>query len=348
MKTSKKVLLAVAFVIFFLSLGFFGKMLYNKAIKSKGNDYEFSKYFTSKTNLVRLKNNKYCLLSKENKKFISPELDLIFEMYSEDSLTVFVLKNKRGYINGYTGKVVIPADTFQYAWQFDTETGLAAVVVNNKMGFINKKGNFVIQPDFVYNRDKYYWDYFIFSRGYCIIPDAGSGKFGLINKHGEVILEPRYDFISNSMNTYNYYQRIIENDKVGITDSAYNIVISPAYDSADPTAIGFILRKGEDRVLVDLDSRTVKCRYIFENAEAIETYYNVLGYEYYTTDICTADSSYLVFSMYESKGVFDMTRKKVCIEPIWDNVYYLCPDVFVASLEEYYFLLDASGKFILK
>ena len=62
-----------------------------------------------------------------------------------DSLSVYCSEGKRGYYNAYTGEIAIQAQ-YRRAWVFSE--GLAAVQKNGMIGFIDHKGNTVI--DFKY------------------------------------------------------------------------------------------------------------------------------------------------------------------------------------------------------
>ncbi len=107
-----------------------------------------------------------------------------------DSLAVFCSKNKRGYYNVYTGEIAVPAQ-FRRAWIFSN--GLAAVQKNGNIGFINNKGEVVIGFNYPYHGNNI--SDFVFKYGHCVVADT-SGCSGVINKRGEWIIKPEYDYIS--------------------------------------------------------------------------------------------------------------------------------------------------------
>ena len=107
-----------------------------------------------------------------------------------DSLAVFCSENKRGYYNMYTGEIAIPAQ-YRRAWVFSE--GLAAVQKNGNIGFINRKGDVII--DFKYPFHGNPLSEFIFDDGHCVVADT-TGKCGVINKKGEWLIGPEYDNIS--------------------------------------------------------------------------------------------------------------------------------------------------------
>ena len=109
---------------------------------------------------------------------------------SRDSLAVFCSEKKRGYYNMYTGEIAIPAQ-YRRAWVF--AEGLAAVQKNGMIGFIDHKGNTVI--DFKYPFHGNPLSEFVFENGRCVVADS-LGKCGIIDKTGAWLIKPEYDNIS--------------------------------------------------------------------------------------------------------------------------------------------------------
>lgn len=112
-----------------------------------------------------------------------------------DSLAVFCSEKKRGYYNRYTGEIAIPAQ-YRRAWVFSE--GLAAVQKNGMIGFIDHKGNTVIDFQFPFHGNPL--SEFLFSDGHCVVADT-LGKCGIIDKNGNWLIKPEYDYI----NTYKEY-----------------------------------------------------------------------------------------------------------------------------------------------
>lgn len=107
-----------------------------------------------------------------------------------DSLSVYCSENKRGYFNAYTGEIAIPAQ-YRRAWIFSE--GLAAVQKNGMIGFIDHKGNTVIEFEYPFHGNPL--NEFVFENGRCIVADT-TGKCGIIDKTGKWIIKPDYDNIS--------------------------------------------------------------------------------------------------------------------------------------------------------
>lgn len=104
-----------------------------------------------------------------------------------DSLAVFCSENKRGYYNMYTGEIAVPAQ-YRRAWVFSE--GLAAVQKNGNIGFIDHKGNVVI--DFLYPYHGNPLTEFVFDDGHCVVAN-NEGKCGVIDRTGQWLIQPEYD-----------------------------------------------------------------------------------------------------------------------------------------------------------
>lgn len=103
----------------------------------------------------------------------------------ENSIAPFHQNGKWGYINLMTEKS-IPAQ-FDYVWPFSE--GIAAVIKNKKLMFINQNGETVINKELgkmPKEADCRFID------GYCIV-NSTEGLTGLIDKQGNWALEPIYD-----------------------------------------------------------------------------------------------------------------------------------------------------------
>lgn len=107
-----------------------------------------------------------------------------------DSLAVFCSEGKRGFYNLFTGEIAVPAQ-YRRAWVF--REGLAAVQRNGNIGFINYKGETVIDFKFPYHGNPL--TTFVFEDGHCVVADT-TGKCGVIDKAGNWLICPEYDYVS--------------------------------------------------------------------------------------------------------------------------------------------------------
>lgn len=101
-----------------------------------------------------------------------------------------------GYIDR-SGKLVIQK---QYGFSDDFSEGLAGVVVRNKFGFINQKGEMVISPRFTPRQGRYLWNGIVatsrFSEGLAPVSTellyGLYGVYGYINRKGDFVIPPQF------------------------------------------------------------------------------------------------------------------------------------------------------------
>lgn len=157
---------------------------------------------------------------------ISEKFDWFASECSEgDSLVVYAdMKNRRGYLNLNTGKIIIKG-AYKHAWNFSE--GLGAVVVDDKVGFINPQGEWVIPCQFTVSRNAINNVGFAFHDSLCVMTNEND-LCGLINQSGEWVLQPQYDRIWNPNKAH---QRIYQHGgKFGIMDLYGNLLIPATYD----------------------------------------------------------------------------------------------------------------------
>ena len=125
------------------------------------------------------------------KEWIYPKIikDNMYIEYSEEvnSIAPFFENDKWGYMNLLTDES-IPAQ-FDYVWPFSE--GVAAVIKDKKLTFIDLKGEIIINKEL--GKMSKEGDC-RFVNGYCIV-NSTEGLTGLIDKQGNWALEPIYDDI---------------------------------------------------------------------------------------------------------------------------------------------------------
>lgn len=109
---------------------------------------------------------------------------------SSDTLWVFCAHGKRGFYNHITGEIVIQAQ-YGSAWMFSEN--LAAVEKDGYIGFIDHQGSIVIDYSYPYYGNPL--EEFIFKNGFCVVANR-QGLCGVIDKTGNWILNPEYDYVS--------------------------------------------------------------------------------------------------------------------------------------------------------
>jgi len=137
----------------------------------------------------------------------------------KDNKNLYALNkdNKYGFVNK-NGEFVIEPQ-FDYAFDF-SEDGLARIKKDGKYGFVNKNGEFIIEPQFDYALD--------FVNGFAVI--VSNEKWGFINKAGEVVIEPQFDY---ALDFVNGFAVIVSNEKYGLINEKGEVVIEPQFDYLD-------------------------------------------------------------------------------------------------------------------
>lgn len=184
------------------------------------------------------------LFNKESGKTIMKGLDWVVVANNFDTLAVFSKDYRRGYINRHTGEVEIPA-IFTKAWVFSE--GLAAVEKDNRLVFIDRNGNVVIDNDFeVYMHGFNYG----FKNGYCLMKSNKDKLYGFIDKNGDWVLEPQFDYMHDCGN----YIRVRKDGLYGLLSPDLKVVLPAIYDkiSIHNNTI-FVQNKDLTAKLYDLD-----------------------------------------------------------------------------------------------
>ena len=113
----------------------------------------------------------------------------ICESEDGDELVCFSNGKRRGYFDRYTGELAIQPK-YEKAWVFSE--GLACVMLEGKLGFIDHEGNMVIGNTFNYSPNI---GIYCFHNGLCIMKGDNS-LTGLIDKQGNWYVEPIYKYVN--------------------------------------------------------------------------------------------------------------------------------------------------------
>ncbi len=128
----------------------------------------------------------------EKKEKLLKNVQWIAPSFDGDSLVCYCDGSKRGYFNMNTGKVVV-SPAYETAWVFSQ--GLAGVVENGIVKFIDRNGKTVIDTKIAYQNCKA-MD-FLFYDGYCIVPTGDGSGYGLMDRKGKLATTEPYDTISH-------------------------------------------------------------------------------------------------------------------------------------------------------
>lgn len=143
-----------------------------------------------------------------------------------------------GYLDA-SGTVAIPP-RFHAAGAFSE--GLAAVVVNERLGFIDRSGAFVIEPRFETDRVSLNTRLPQFSSG--LAPVRVGGRYGYIDKLGRFAIEPQFESgarwsggletFDPSLNFSDGLAAVVMDGKTGYIDVHGCMVIPPQFRRVDP------------------------------------------------------------------------------------------------------------------
>jgi hypothetical protein len=284
--------------------------------------------------------DKYRVYNRCTGKYTTSKVDWV-RAAENDTLAVYALHNKRGYINRKNGEIVIDAKRNNYskAWVFSE--GLSAVVKDGKIGFINPNNEVVIPFQFDYS-DKCRMPHlgYRFHNGYCIMSN-NKGELGLIDSGGKWIVEPTYDEIW--MPYSNGYRVIVDDGKYGVLDSTCNVVYLVEYDNIDILPDGFILNKDGRKWQVDLSGNIIQ-PFIYDG-----TYYlnYPVGYNE-NGDIQYAFADYLKYEVADRYGIMNRISGEAITPAIYSDINMLSQEIFEVQDSESYdwYLIDTAGNIV--
>jgi len=221
----KRILYLLAFILFFSASN---AQSYLAAVKvyydwgfvdEKGEwfiepQFEGAKSFIEDIALVKVDGQWHYL--NLNKEIISENKPYKVKHHFSEGLARVIENNRWGYIDK-TGEYVIPP---KFTKALDFKNGLAPVMLKNDWGFINKKGEFVIEPKYSGAKE--------FVNNIGTVHDGRSWKF--INKDKEIFPNDKeYEvlhYFSENLSP------IRKDRKWGFIDTTGKIVIEPIFDEA--------------------------------------------------------------------------------------------------------------------
>lgn len=336
---SWRIVVAIGMISLFIFTVMFGYMFYQHELKNGTNrtwteqsEYSDKYIFEHTPTSVRLKD-------VNNGEYLTPEITTIFTNCIKDSITVFFQNEKRGFLNIYTGEVIIPA-TFDRAWIFSE--GLGAVVMDEKVGFVNSKGEFTIPCQYNYRRDYKNKVDFLFEDGYCTVI-GNNGKHGLIDKTGKWVIESQYDYINKSVNGY----RIIQKDEsYGLLDSTLTMVFPIEYSWINLNKEGVLLTRNGVQWMATYDGKVVLQPLVISSSEEL----------WYQTDQQNNEGEYISklstlrkYLIPDGYGLLDIKNNKIITPGIYKNIQAITNNLFECELQrpnEGSVLINSKGEIV--
>ena len=320
----------VALVAFFLYEDNFGRDYWDRRLSDNITLHSYS-------------DNKWRVYDKQTGEYTTDKINWLSETSENDSLAVYALPNKRGYINVNTGRIIIDAEANDYrkAWVFSE--GLAAVMKEGKIGFINAKNEVVIPFQFDYTDKCRMYDFgYLFHDGYCIMTNK-DGDLGLIDTTGKWIVEPAYDEIWAPHKSG--YRVIVKDNKHGVLNADCAVVYPAEYGYVSILSDGFVLTKGGKQWQVDFEGNTVQ-PFMFDN-----TYYlnYPIGYNE-CGDIQYAFADYAKYEIMNRYGIMNRITGKLITLALYSDINMLSKDLFEVQDPESYdwYLVDTNGNVVSK
>lgn len=282
--------------------------------------------------------DKIRLYDESTGKYTTPKLNWISDISDNDSIVVYALPKKRGYLNVHTGEIVIEAKEYQKAWIFSE--GLAAVVKDGMIGFINRNNEVVIP--FKFPLPKYDDEdiSYVFHDGYCVMTDI-NGRVGLIDKKGEWVVEPEYEYILSPVNGYRE-----------VYDGLYG-VLGPDLKPYKPAIYEYVNVDIDETITLAKDGRMWMEDL---NGNVIVPFmYDFSDYLEYPEDIyCTEEACYVLseFSEYyigNKVGIMNRVTGMPITDAIYDEVNMISSCVFEVTLSNSFdrTVLDLEGNVII-
>ena len=280
----------------------------------------------------------YRVYNTSTEKYTTPRISWVASAAENDSIGVYAIDDRRGFINTKTGDIVINAKSNDYekAWVFSE--GLAAVMKEGKVGFVDANNKLVIPFQFDYSdKCRTYEIGYLFHDGYCVMKNK-DGNFGLIDISGNWVVEPEYDELWNACENGN---RIVVNDgKHGVLDSCFKVLYPTEYFYIDVLSDGFVLIKDGRKWQVDLEGNVVN-PFMFDGSRYMEypiSYSDNNGVEY-------ALSDYMEYYVNNNSGIMNRITGKPITPALYDDVYMMSDKLFkVQDAETYdWYIIDVNG-----
>ena len=333
---------SIATILILIPVGFVALVVYALYEDAYGRDY-WDRKLSENVTLRSFSDNKWRVYDNRTEEYTTEKINWLSESPKNDSLAVYALPGKRGYINVNTGRIVIDAEANNYCKAWVSSDGLAAVMKDGKIGFINDQNDVVIPFQFDYTDKCRMYDFgYVFHNGYCAMTDA-DGNLGLIDKIGNWVVEPEYDEIWAPHKSG--YRVIVKDNKHGVLDSNCNVIYPVEYGYISIISDGFVLTKDGKQWQVDFEGNTVQ-PFMFDS-----TYYlnYPIGYNE-CGEIQYAFADFVKYEVMNRYGIMNRITGEPITPAIYADINMLSKDLFeVQEYDSYdWYLLDTKGNVVSK
>jgi hypothetical protein len=194
----------------------------------------------------------------------------------EGSIGIINVRDQRAYFDQKRGKALKPPGYFQTLVPFSE--GLAAAAQNDKLGFINEKGEWAISPRFPTSEiDESHPHQNRFNDGIALIKVENKVRF--INKKGEFIT-PAFDFARVFVKDVAV---VMVNEKYGLINKKGEYIITPQYTEepkGDFTEGGMVVKVNGQNQCIDTRGVQINidaCKYVLEQGKPEKSVFEVKG-----------------------------------------------------------------------
>ena len=241
-----------------------------------------------------------------------------------DSLAVYAQNGKRGYMNVNTGEFAISARKNNYtkAWIFSE--GLAAVMKDGKIGFINRKNEVVIPFEFDFVQTWWFDSAYMFQDGYCIMGKE-DGSLGVIDTTGQWVIDPVYENIYRPCEDTKGWL-VVKDNMYGVYDSDLNILFPEEYRYVFRLSDGYALVKDGRKWQVDLDGNVVY-PFMFDMTFPLGCHYGCDECE----ETQCVPSIYMKYEIMGYYGIMNRVTGKPITPAIYSNVKMLSDELFAVE-----------------
>jgi len=270
--------------------------------------------FTEKTALIR-SGDKFGFIDKKGSFIINPIY--VDALSFSDGVACVVLENGYPSYVDKTGNVLFTVTNAEKARSFKED--LAAVLIKDKWGFIDKTGKIAIQPQFEYISD--------FFEGFALFKKKINGdyKYGFIDKTGKIVINPQFEKASTFSEDL---ALIVLDDKRGYINKEGKIMINPQFDFADNFSEGFaVIKQGDNYGYIDKTGKII-INPQFESAFSFQ------------------DGMALVKSS-DGKYGYINNKGKYIINPQFENAGNFIDGIANIKLGDKYGFIDKEGKIII-
>ena len=259
-------------------------------------------------------------------------MNVVTSVDKSDTLAVFFKDDRRGYLNRNTGKVAIPAK-YSKAWIFSE--GLAAVVEEGELKFIDHCGNTVISKGF---KPSCMDDSYVFKNGYCFVRDTKSGLLGAIDTNGNWVIEPSFSFVYYVGDFVHVNTEQVE----GLYTKDLKVVLPLEYSDiyVRPHVKTILARKGMDAPkLYDFDMNILSdfvvdhiSHMVYCTGEERETF-DEDGNQIFIKEFKVANSKLYRVGTPGSRDTYGLMSKqgKILTPPIYDDITAVGTDRYLCS-----------------